>query len=223
MMPGASPAKPGRVTPRKAPAFPTAPAGPTVGAMSTPETTTATLPLAPGAWTLDALHSQVTFAVRHMGLAKVRGRFQRFDATLDVGATPADVRVEATVHLDSIDTGNPDRDAHVRGPEFLDTERNPTMTFRSTGVSGAGDAWALEGELTINGVTRPVTLDVEFNGTSDAMGPTAAGFSTSGQLSRKDHGIDFGPAANALLGDKITYDIDLEFQAPGSSAPAEGG
>jgi polyisoprenoid-binding protein YceI len=189
--------------------------------MTTSDTTVAALPLAGGTWTLDDYHSQVTFAVRHLGIAKVRGRFQRFDATLEVGDTADDVRVTATIDLDSIDTGNADRDAHVRGPDLLDTAAHPTLEFRSTRISGAAAAWAMEGELTTHGVTRPVTLDVEFNGTSDGLGRLQAGFSASGSLSRKDHGIDFGPAINAGLGDKVTFDIDLEFVAPGAAAAAE--
>jgi polyisoprenoid-binding protein YceI len=185
--------------------------------MTTPDTTTA-LPLAPGAWTLDPLHSQVTFAIRHIGLAKVRGRFQRVEATVEVGEAVEDTRVEAVVHLDSIDTGNPDRDAHVRSPEFLDAAAHPTLEFRSTRIAHDGDAWVMDGDVTLHGVTRPVSFDVEFHGTNDFMGTLHAGFSTSGQLSRKDFGVDFGAVGNAGLGDKITFDIDLELRAPGAAA-----
>jgi polyisoprenoid-binding protein YceI len=181
---------------------------------NTNATTTAALPLAPGRWTLDGLHSSVSFAVRHLGLAKVRGRFTDFDATLDVGESPDDIRIEATIAVASIDTGNSDRDDHVRSPEFLDVDRHPTITFRSTRVSGTGEDWQLEGEATIAGVTRPVTFDVEFGGTGDLMGRVHAGFGTSGQVSRKDHGIDFGPVYNAALGDVVKFDLDLEFLAP---------
>jgi polyisoprenoid-binding protein YceI len=176
--------------------------------------TTTALPLAPGRWTLDNLHSSVSFAIRHLGLAKVRGRFADFDAKLDVGTSPDDVRVEATIALASIDTGIADRDNHVRSPEFLDVETHPTITFRSTRITRDGGDWQMEGEVTIADVTRPVTFDVEFGGTSDAMGPVHAGFSTSGQVSRKDFGLDFGPVANAGLGDAVKFDLDLEFLAP---------
>lgn len=176
--------------------------------------TTTALPLAPGRWTLDNLHSSVSFAIRHLGLAKVRGRFSEFDAVLIVGDTPEDVRVEATIAVASIDTGIADRDDHVRSPEFLDVENHPTITFRSTRVGGTGEDWQLEGEATIAGVTRPITFDVEFGGTSDALGRLQAGFSTSGQVSRKDFGLDFGPVANAGLGDVVKFDLDLEFVTP---------
>jgi polyisoprenoid-binding protein YceI len=172
------------------------------------------LPLAPGRWALDGLHSSISFAIRHLGVAKVRGRFTDFDASLVVGDTPGDIRVEAQVDLASIDTGNSDRDAHVRSAEFLDVERHPTMSFRSTAVGGGGEAWHLAGDLTIAGVTLPASFDVEFGGTSDAMGHVHAGFSTSGSISRKAYGIDFGAMYNAGLGDVVKFDLDLEFLAP---------
>ena len=175
--------------------------------------TTTTLPLAPGHWTLDTTHASVHFVIRHLGLAKVRGRFTDFDASLVVGESPDDITVTATVALASIDTGNADRDAHVLSDEFLDVERNPTMTFHSTSVTGAGDDWQLAGDLTIAGVTRPVVWDVEFGGTGELMERLHAGFSVSGQISRKDHGIDFG-VVNAALGDVVKFDLDLEFLAP---------
>ncbi len=120
------------------------------------------LPLAPGRRTFDGLHSAVYFAVRHLGLTMARGRFTDIDASLLVGETVDDIAVEASVGLGSLDTGNADRDAHVLSEEFLDVERNPTMTFRSTSVTGQGGDWQLAGALTIAGVTRPVVWDLEF-------------------------------------------------------------
>jgi polyisoprenoid-binding protein YceI len=102
----------------------------------------------------------------------------------------------------------------VRSPEFLDVERHPTMTFRSTGISGAGDDWTMDGDLTVAGVTRPVSFPVEFCGSSDAMGRLSAGFTTSGTVSRREHGIDFGPMYNVALGDAVRFDLDFEFHAP---------
>jgi polyisoprenoid-binding protein YceI len=132
-----------------------------------PATTTATtatdLLLATGTWPLDAAHSGVHFKVRHIGLSNVRGRFNRFDAMLSVGETLADTRVEATIEMSSVDTNQPDRDAHLLGTDFFSADQHPLMTFRSTGIRAAGDGgYALDGELTLNGVTRPVALDVEF-------------------------------------------------------------
>ena len=131
-----------------------------------PATTIATaLPLGAGTWPLDGMHSGVHFKVRHIGLSSVHGRFNRFDATLTVGETLADTRVDATIEMSSVDTNQPDRDAHLLGTDFFSADQHPLMTFRSTGVRAAGEGeYALDGELTLNGVTRPVTLDVEFNG-----------------------------------------------------------
>jgi polyisoprenoid-binding protein YceI len=180
---------------------------------------TITLPLAPGAWTLDKNHSGVFFVVRHLGLSNVRGRFDGFDATLEVGSDLDTVAVTADVDLTTVDTNNADRDAHLRGTDFFDIEKQPTMTFRSTSIVGSGENYELAGDLTIAGITKPVTLDVEFNGTEvfPADQSTHAGFSATGQIKRSDFGIDFGIIAGAeklMLGDKIKIELDLQFVAP---------
>jgi polyisoprenoid-binding protein YceI len=186
-----------------------------------PATTTATeLPLAAGAWPLDTMHSGVHFKVRHIGLSTVHGRFNRFDATLTVGETLADTRVEATVEMSSVDTNQPDRDAHLRSTDWFAADRHPQMTFRSTGIRVVGeDEYALDGDLTINGVTRPVTLDTAFNGveTLPADGTTHAGFSAATTVNRDDFGIDFNiplGAGTFALGKKITVELELQFVAP---------
>jgi polyisoprenoid-binding protein YceI len=180
------------------------------------------LPLAPGRWTFDGLHSAVYYAVRHLGLTMSRGRFTDIDASLVVGETIDDITVEASVGLASLDSGNADRDAHMLSEDFLDAAAHPTMTMRSTRITTNGDDWQMEADLTIAGTTRPVTFDVEFGGIGELMGKVHAGFSTSGQISRKDYGIDFGPMYNHLLGDVVTFDLDLEFHAPGSTDPDPG-
>lgn len=182
----------------------------------TETTTTTTLPLAPGLWTLDPLHSQVTFAIRHIGISKVRGAFKAFDATLDVGDTLGETYITAVIDVSSLDTGNADRDAHVLTPEFLHAEAHPELRFVSTGITGSGEDWVLEGEATIYGITKPFAFDVEFGGVAEAMGQRKAGFSASGQLSRKDYGVDFGPAANLMLGDVVKFELDLQFVEPSS-------
>ena len=178
------------------------------------DTTITQLPLKPGTWALDAMHAQVGFAARHLGVAKVRGRFADVDATLTIGTTVEETAVEATIGVASIDTGNSDRDAHVLSADLLDVERRPTMTFRSTGVRGGADDWVLDGDLTIGDVTRPIALDVELGGVADFVdGTRRAGFEAKGELRRKDFGIDFGPL-NALLGDVVKIELDLEFIEP---------
>jgi polyisoprenoid-binding protein YceI len=186
--------------------------------MTAPLSTTS-LPLSPGRWALDHNHSGVYFVVRHLGLSNVRGRFDRFDAHVDVGSTLDDLAVGAEVELSSVDTNNADRDAHLRTSDFFDTERHQVMTFRATSITGADDSYELAGDLTLNGITKPVVFDVEFNGTEVFPGDqtTHAGFTATGEIRRSDFGIDFGIVLGAekiMLGDKIKIDLDLQFVAP---------
>jgi polyisoprenoid-binding protein YceI len=178
------------------------------------------LPLEPGRWDLDHAHSSVVFSVRHLGLSKVRGRFDRIDATVDVGDSVEDTTVVAIIDLTSVDTNQPDRDAHLRSTDFFDTDRQPEMRFRSTRISGHGNTWTLEGEVTLNGITRPMTLDVEFNGVETFPGRDAvhAGFSANGEMKRSEFGIDFGMLPIGVdkiaLADKVQFELDLQFVAP---------
>ena len=168
-----------------------------------------------GTWAIDPVHSEVSFTVRHLMLSKVRGRFGSFDAEIVTAENPADSRVTATVDLASIDTGNPDRDAHVRSSDFFDVEQHPVMTYRSTGVRADGDDFVVDGELTLHGVTVAVPLHLELNGfvAESPFGDTRAGFSATTEIDRRDFGIDFGiPVGEALgLGHKVQ--IVLEIQA----------
>ncbi|UUU21199.1 YceI family protein [Streptomyces sp. DSM 40750] len=175
--------------------------------------TTTALPLSPGEWELDPLHSAVNFTIRHLGIAKVRGRFERFTAELHAGVTVDDVRVSAEIALASLNTGNADRDAHTRSADLLDVEKRPTMAFRSTRVRGAGEEWSMEGDLTIGDVTRPVTLAVEFGGVVDSPGDDRrhAGFEATGEIRRSDYGLDFGAG---FLGDVVKVQLDMQFVEP---------
>jgi polyisoprenoid-binding protein YceI len=190
--------------------------------MTDTQASAATLPLARGEWALDPAHSGVHFKVRHLGLTNVRGRFNEFTAALVVGETLDDVSVTATIDMASVDTNQPDRDAHLLSTDIFGADRNPTMEFRSTRVTGGGDEYELHGELTINGVTRPVAIPVEFTGlqTYPIDGSTHAGFTGETQLSRSDYGIDFNVPLGVdklALGDKVKVELDLQFSAP---APA---
>ncbi|MFD8223524.1 YceI family protein [Streptomyces massasporeus] len=139
--------------------------------------------------------------------------WERLEAGLFVGQRLEDVRVSATVDLASIDTGNTDRDAHVRASDLLDVEKRPTMTYRSTRVWGEGEDWAMEGELTIGDVTRPVTFAVEFGGLVDVPmdGSRHAGFEATGEIRRSEFGLDFAPG---VLGDVIKIQLDMQFVEP---------
>jgi polyisoprenoid-binding protein YceI len=188
----------------------------------TATTPTTTLPLTAGKWSLDKNHSSIHFVVRHLGLSNVRGRFDSFESSLDVGKTLESISVSADVELSSVDTNNADRDAHLRNSDFFDTDRNQTMTFRSTAITGSEDEYQMVGDLTLAGVTKPVTFDVEFNGTEVFPGDqsTHAGFTATGQIKRSDFGVDFGiiPGAEKLmLGDKIKVELDIQFVAPAGS------
>jgi len=171
------------------------------------------LPLSPGDWELDTLHSAVNFTIRHLGIAKVRGRFLEFNTGLHVGETPDDIRVTAEIALASLDTGNSDRDAHTISADLLDVEKRPTMTFRSTRVSGDGEDWTMTGDLTIGDVTRPVTLAVEFGGVVEfpADQRNHAGFEATGEIRRSDYGLDFG---TGLLSDVVKLHLDIQFVEP---------
>lgn len=180
----------------------------------TTPTATTDLPLKTGTWTLDQAHARVGFAVRHLGLARVRGFFTDVDAELVVGTSPEHTTVHASIATASIDTAEPVRDANLRGRDVLDVEQRPTMTFRSTAIRGAGADWTLEGELTIGGVTRPIVLDVELHGVAEVYGGARhAGFEARGKLRRKDFGLSFGPV-DPMVGQVVELELDLEFVEP---------
>ena len=174
------------------------------------------LSLAAGAWKLDPAHSGVHFKVRHLGLTNVRGTFKSFDATLDVGDTLDSVAVAAVIELASIDTNNPDRDAHLLSTDFFAAEKNPQITFTSTGVSGTEDNFELSGDLTINGTTRAVSFPVEFSGVEvhPADGKDHAGFSASTVINRNDFGVDFNLPLGMdklAIGEKVNVELELQF------------
>ncbi len=182
--------------------------------------TTTTVPVAAGTWTIDPAHSSVEFVVRHMGLSKVRGRFDAFDASLQVGEDLAGSSLAAEVELASVSTGNDDRDQHLQSTDFFDTATNPKMSFASKRIEGADGEYVATGDLTINGVTREVALDVEFNGTETFPFDQSVhvGFSAVGAISRKDFGIEFEVPLGAdkvMIGDKVTIELETQF-APAS-------
>lgn len=176
---------------------------------------TTTLPIRPGAWTLDAHHTSVAFTIKRLGFSKVRGTFTDVVTEVVVGERPEDTSLVATIALDSVDTGSPDRDAHLRSPDLLDVEARPTMVFRSTAIHGEGEDWTIDGDLTIGDVTAPVSLEVGFLGANDFPpdGKVHAGFEASAELRRKDHGLGFG-ALGAGLGATVKVEIDVELVEP---------
>lgn len=169
-----------------------------------------------GTWDIDPVHSEVSFVVRHMVVSKVRGRFDKFEGTIVTAEDPLLSSVEVTVDAASINTNQEQRDAHIRSADFLDADGYPQITFRSAALRFAGDGFSIDGDLTIRGVTKPVTLQVEANGfTPDTYGGTRTGFSATTVLDRQDFGVSYnGPipgADNAMvLSDKVTINIEIE-------------
>lgn len=167
-----------------------------------------------GTWTIDPVHSEVGFSVRHMMVSKVRGRFTSFSGQVVTGQDVTDSSVTAEIDLASVDTGNEQRDGHIRSADFFDTESHPTMTYRSVGVRAEGDHYVLDGELTLKGVTKSVPLTVEVNGFGpDAFGGTRAGFSATGEINRQDFGVSFAAtmeAGGVVVSDKVTIGLEIE-------------
>lgn len=169
--------------------------------------------LSAGTWAIDPVHSTVHFSVRHLMVSKVRGRFGTFSGAITVAedGTPS---VAADIDVTSVDTGNEQRDAHLRAADFFEADKHPTASFRSTGVRGNGDAYVLDGEFTLKGITKPISLKLEFNGVNPGMGHgEVAGFEASVVLNRKDFGIDIDiplETGGAVVGDKVTITLEIE-------------
>lgn len=169
-----------------------------------------------GTWQIDPVHSEVGFVARHLVVTKVRGHFQSFSGTITVPDNPLEAKVTAEIDASSVDTGQPDRDNHLRSSDFFDVETFPTWTFTSTSITPEkGDEFTLRGELTMHGVTKPVEIALEFGGvTPDPWGGTRAAFSGETELNRKDFGLTWNAAletGGAVVGDKIK--VELEIQA----------
>ncbi|GAB2641577.1 YceI family protein [Nocardia goodfellowii] len=181
--------------------------------MTTSESTTATSTLKPGAWALDTAHSTVSFTIRHLGISKVRGGFTKFETEFVVDESGA-ATLGATIYLDSFDTGNADRDAHVRNADFLDVENRPTLTFRALGPVQIAENFTVEGEATLGQITQPVTLEVEWGGVQDfpQAGERHAGFSATGSIKRTDFGV--GGHMPGMLSDKVQIELDIELIEP---------
>ncbi|MFA1544363.1 YceI family protein [Actinomadura monticuli] len=174
-----------------------------------------------GTWTIDPVHSGVGFTIRHLMVSKVRGRFGTFEGTIVTGDDPLGSSVTATIDLSSIDTGNAQRDEHVRSADFLDVAKYPAMTYRSTGVRPDGDDFVLDGELTLRGLTRPVPLKLEIGGfgpdpflQDDPFKGARAGFTATGEIDRLEFGVGDAakvPGGNGLgLGQKVQLVLEIE-------------
>ncbi|MGQ4732780.1 MULTISPECIES: YceI family protein [Streptomyces] len=165
-------------------------------------------------WSIDQAHSDISFVVRHLGVSKVRGRFDSFEGRIVTAENPLDSSVSVTIHSASVNTNNTMRDEAVRTEDFLDVAKYPELTFVSTGIRADGDGYLIDGDLTVRGVTRSVTLDFEANGFGEGFqGMKVAGFSATTEISRKEFGVT-GGQAGAMLGDKITIALEVEAVKP---------
>ena len=175
-------------------------------------------------WNLDPAHSEIEFAVRHMMVTTVRGQFHKFAVTTNFDeAHPELSTVEAHIDASSIDTGVEGRDTHLRSADFLDTADYPELAFRSTAIERSGEGYKIDGDLTIRGQTRPVTLDAEIGGVVPNMqGGRRAGFSASTKISRKAWGLTWNGALESggvLVGDDIKITMDLAAVQAEPAAP----
>jgi polyisoprenoid-binding protein YceI len=164
-----------------------------------------------GTWKIDTVHSDVSFYVRHLGVSKVRGHFAAFEGTIVTAENPLESTVNAVIRTDSVSTNNEGRDAHVRGADFLDVEKFPELTFASVAIRAESAAvFEVDGDLTLHGVTKRVTLALELNGFGTGFdGNAVAGFSAATEISRGDFGVT-GGAAGAAVGDKIRIALEIE-------------
>jgi polyisoprenoid-binding protein YceI len=166
-------------------------------------------------WTIDPAHSHVEFAVRHLMISTVKGRFGVVTGTVKTDDTdPAKGEVEVSIDAASIDTREAQRDAHLRSGDFFDVEKFPSMTFRSTRIEGRGDSFKVIGDLAIRGVSRPVVLDVTAEGLGkDPWGGDRAGFSATAKIKRSDFGLTWNQlleTGGVAVGDEIKISIDVE-------------
>ncbi|MDS1269421.1 YceI family protein [Lipingzhangella sp. LS1_29] len=168
-----------------------------------------------GTWTIDTAHSEVAFSVRHMMVSRVKGRFEKFTATLTVPEDRSQSTLTATIDAGSINTDQEQRDEHIRSADFFDVANHPEFHFEATEIRPRGEDFSVLGNLTIKGNTRPVELAAEFNGvTQDPWGNDRAGFHATTEISRKDFGVDIEmpmDGGGVVVGDRIRIEIDVEF------------
>jgi polyisoprenoid-binding protein YceI len=167
-----------------------------------------------GTWDIDPVHSDVSFTVRHMMVSKVRGRFGSFSGEITTGDDITGSTVTASIDATSIDTNSDQRDGHIRSADFFDVENHPTWTFTSSGIRADGDDHVIDGDLTIKGVTRPVSLALELNGFGpDAYGGTRVGFSATTQINRSDFGVDIAmplDGGGVVVSEKVQIALEIE-------------
>ncbi len=181
-----------------------------------------------GDYTLDTAHTRLGFSARHAMVATVRGQFKEFTGTAHIDTSnPSKSSVQLSIVASSIDTGNAQRDGHLLSGDFFETENNPDITFVSTHVSGGGDDWSITGDLSIKGVSKPVTVDFEYTGSAqDPYGNVRLGFEGTSVLNRKDWNLNWNAAletGGVLVSDKVKLEFDISAikVAPTEQTPQE--
>lgn len=171
-------------------------------------------------WSIDEVHTHISFAVKHMMVTTVRGQFKKYRGTVNLNPTDfTRSSIEGEIDVASIDTGNSQRDDHLRTGDFFDAPNHPTIKFKSTRIEAKADQeYVVHGDITIRGVTKPIALEVEFLGTSkNPWGKTVAGLSAHASVNRKDFGVNYNAlleAGGVAVGEKVKIEIDAEFGAP---------
>ena len=175
------------------------------------------LPIAPGNYGIDPNHSQLGFSMSHLGISVIRGTFDRFSGALYVGDDLARTVVAVEAEMASINSGNRDRDEHMHGSDWFDVANHPQMSFRSTSIVEAPGGYTMTGDLTIKGITHPVTFDANYNGsnTFPMDQSTHFGFDASGSISRSSFGVSYGVP---LLSDEVRLTLDAQFVLPPADA-----
>jgi polyisoprenoid-binding protein YceI len=167
-----------------------------------------------GDWTIDAVHSHVGFVIKHMMVSKVRGHFAALSGRITTAPNPLDSTVTVSIEANSIDTGNSMRDDHVRSADFFEVESHPNITFASTGLRYVAGEYLIDGDLTIRGTTKPVSLTVETPEFGpNPQGGTKAGFSATTQINRSDFGVSYNgpiPGGGTALGEKVQVILEVE-------------
>ena len=186
--------------------------------MTTPE-------IPAGHWVIDTSRSTVGFSVRHLAITTVKGTFEVFEGSLTIADDPLQSSVHAEIDVASITTRDASRDAYLRSGDFMDLDDHPTMVFASTSVTAHGRDHRVDGDLTVAGITKPVTLDLRFKGVEPrTSGDTSVAFSATTEISRKDFGIDFKiplDGGGIVVGDKVKITLDVEATLQANSAPAK--
>jgi polyisoprenoid-binding protein YceI len=167
-----------------------------------------------GTWTVDPVHSTVGFSVKHLGIATVRGKFDEFEGTLEIGEGDESARAHGTVKAVSVNTNDSGRDEHLRSADFFGVEANPELSFASTAIEHVDDeTFLITGDLTMNGITKPIKLTAEVQGTeTDPWGNERVALEVYGQLNRGDWDMTFNQAlgsGNLLVGEKVKLELDI--------------